>query len=103
MKVGILSENQAVTAKPRDFVSVSGAESMCRRLTHVRISKYLIQAVSPKQYYKTLKNPVNLQGNRIKISSNTQYVHHIEPRIQSFGLGDSQWMLYINSYIPFEQ
>ena len=50
MKVGVLTETQSRTDKPTIFVSKNAAKCMCRRLTHVRISKGLIQAVHVRQF-----------------------------------------------------
>ena len=50
MKVGVLTEVQSRTDKPKEFVSKNAANAMVRRLTHVRISKYLIQAVHVREF-----------------------------------------------------
>lgn len=97
MKVGILLESQAVTDTPRDFVSKSGAEAMCRRLTHVRVSKFLIKAV-PLRQFKTNLAPAQKQAAAIRA---TIYEHHIEPRLERLTIGDSEWLAYLQGYGTF--
>ena len=50
MKVGVLTEVQSPSDQPKDFVSKNAANAMCRRLTHIRVSKFLIKAVAVREY-----------------------------------------------------
>lgn len=97
MKVGILLESQAVTEHPKDFVSKSGAEAMCRRLTHVRVSKFLIQAV-PIRQFRTDLSPVKKQVAPTWCREG--YEHHLEPRLERLTIADSPWMAYLQGYTP---
>jgi hypothetical protein len=50
VKVGVLTEVQSPSDQPKDFVSKNAANAMCRRLTHIRVSKFLIQAVTVREF-----------------------------------------------------
>ena len=90
--------DQALHSGTRTVVKLVMKIGLCRE-----IGKNMVM-LTTRQPWKEVKRQARA-GKRdlVMYVPGFKYEHRIEPKLQTFGAGDTDWMLYVNGYISGER